>query len=68
MANIKAEKSKVVFLRLPESLVDNLDFWANKKGFKNKQAYIEHIVKNEIKEAVTVQPTLLDSIIKKLKE
>ena len=68
MGRSKAEvQTKAVFLRLPIATVDSIAYWANKKGYKNKQAYIEAIIEEDIKSSKESEPMLFDSIIEVFK-
>jgi len=43
-------KTKVIFIRLQENLLEDLDRYVLEKGFKNRQDVIREILREKLKE------------------
>jgi len=49
ISNIKP-KTKVIFIRLQENLLEDLDKYVLEKGFKNRQELIKELIREKLKE------------------
>ena len=47
---ISNTKTKVIFIRIQENLLEDLDKYVSEKGFRNRQDVIREILREKLKE------------------